>query len=89
MPKVQLNPEIADEAPWSDRVTAYDEAHFVVYVRLLDARADGASDEEMCRIVLGIDPAKEPARAYKALRSHLDRAVWMTETGYRDLLTDA
>jgi len=80
------NPQIADEVPWSDQVTSYDEAHFVVYLRLLDASKEGASEEEMSRIVLGIDPAKEPARAHQALQSHLKRARWMTEMGYHDLL---
>jgi hypothetical protein len=36
--------------------------------------------------VLGIDPANEPARAKQALDSHLRRAHWMTEHGYRHLL---
>ncbi|HVB18369.1 MAG TPA: DUF2285 domain-containing protein [Stellaceae bacterium] len=86
--RVDLNPTIADDVPWSDTITAYDEAHFVVYLRLLDASADGASDEEMARIVLGIDPRREPERARRALESHLRRARWMTETGYRHLLRD-
>ena len=81
-----MNPEIADEVPWSDHVTAYDEAHFVVYLRLLDASKEGASEDEMSRIVLGIDPAKEPERARRAVKSHLKRARWMTEMGYGDLL---
>lgn len=81
------DPQIADEVPWSDHVTPYDEAHFVVYLRLLDASADSAGEEEMARVVLGIDPAEEPERARKALRSHLERARWMTETGYRDLFS--
>jgi len=40
----------------------------------------------MARIVLKIDPSKEPERARKALESHLARARWMTEHGYKDLL---
>jgi hypothetical protein len=87
MPKVEMNPEIADEVPWSEQVTDYDERHFIVYLRLLDASADGATDEEICQIVLKIDPIKEPARARQALESHLRRARWMTEHGYRDLLS--
>jgi hypothetical protein len=82
----EMNANIADDVPWSDHVTPYDEAHFVVYLRLLDASIDGASEDEMSRIVLGIDPMKEPERARKALQSHLRRARWMTEMGYRDLL---
>lgn len=77
---------ILDDAPWSDGLTDYDREHFVVYLRLLDACADGAKDDEMCKIVLGIDPGKEPDRAKRALESHLKRARWMTENGYRHLL---
>lgn len=88
MADVPLNPEISDEVPWSDGLTAYDESHLIVYVRLLDALAEGASEAEMARIILGIDPAKEPARAHKAVSSHLKRAQWMTESGYRHLLRD-
>ena len=82
----QINPEIADEVPWSETITDYDEAHFVVYLRLLDASADGASADEMARVVLGIDPSQERHRAEQAVSSHLRRARWMTETGYRYLL---
>jgi hypothetical protein len=84
--KPSHNPPIANEVPWSDHVTAYDREHFTVYLRLLDAAADGASAEEMSRIVLGIDSANEPVRAKQALDSHLRRARWMTEHGYRRLM---
>jgi hypothetical protein len=40
----------------------------------------------MSCIVLGIDPTKEPVRAKSVLDSHLRRARWMTEHGYRHLL---
>ena len=80
------NPPIANEVPLSDHVTAYDREHFTVYLRLLDAAAAGASVEEMSRIVLRIDPTNEPARAKQALDSHLRRARWMTEHGYRHLM---
>ncbi|MBI1285420.1 MAG: DUF2285 domain-containing protein [Thiobacillus sp.] len=86
MSAIELEPDIADEVPWSDFLTDYDERHLIVYMRLLDARAAGASDEEMVRIVLCIDPEKEPERAQSALETHLSRARWMTEHGYRQLL---
>lgn len=86
MDKSRANPPIADEVPWSDTVTEYDEAHFVIYLRLLDAAADRATEDDMSRIVLGIDPTEEPARAAKAVKSHLERARWLARTGYRDLL---
>ena len=58
---------IADDVPWADAITPYDEAHFVTYLRLLDASAAGVSDAEMCRVVLKIDPANEdPARCFRA-----------------------
>lgn len=80
------NQSVADEVPWSDSITPYDEGHLVVYLRLLDASADGASTDEMAQIVLGIDPAKEPQRAERAVDSHLRRARWMSRVGYRQLL---
>lgn len=86
MAKAKMDPAIADEVPWSDHVSEYDEEHFITYLRLLDVDAEGACKEEMARIVLGIDDAKEPERARKALESPLARAHWMTEHGYRDLL---
>lgn len=87
MPNVERNAAVADEVPWAEHVTEYDERHFVVYLRLLDASAGGATNEEMSRLVLGIDPLKEAGRARRALDSHLRRARWMTEHGYRDLLS--
>lgn len=86
MVKPELDPPIADKVPWSDTVTEYDEQHFVTYLRLLDAEADGASQAEMARIVLGIEPNEEPARAQCALESHLERARWMAEKGFLELL---
>jgi len=81
-----LNPPIADQAPNDPLLTAYDEEHFVVYLRLLDAEADGADWMEASLIVLRIDPIRERARARRAWESHLARAKWMTEKGYRQLL---
>jgi hypothetical protein len=80
------NIRIADDVPWSDHVTDYDREHFVIYVRLLDAERDGASNDDMARTILGIDPAAEPERAKRALTSHLNRAHWMTKQGFKDLL---
>ncbi|MCF6110265.1 MULTISPECIES: DNA -binding domain-containing protein [Mesorhizobium] len=78
---------LRDEAPWSESLTSYDRQHFKVYLRIIDASADDASEEEMALLVLGIDPVREPDRARKAVRSHLDRANWMVTTGYKELFT--
>lgn len=80
------DPPVSDMAP-SDRIlTGYDEQHVVTYLRLLDAEADGADWQEVANVVLRIDPAREPGRARRAWETHLERARWMTENGYRHLL---
>ena len=76
---------VLDDVPWSEDITDYDRDHLGLYMRLLDASGDGASDEEMCRVLLGIDSSREPERAKSVLASHLRRARWMTEHGYRQL----
>jgi Uncharacterized conserved protein (DUF2285) len=86
MPKPRLDPRVADQAPTAGDLTAYDHEHLVTYLRLLDADAEGADWAEVARIVLRIDPSREPERAWRAFESHLARAKWMTEHGYRDLL---
>ena len=78
---------IADTAPEAETVTAYDRDHIKLYVRLLDADKAGASCEEVASVLLGIDAVSEPERARRIHASHLARARWMTEHGYRDLLT--
>lgn len=75
-----------DRPPDSDRLTAYDESHLAVYIRLLDADAEGADWREAVQIIFGFDPNRDPERARNIHESHLDRARWMTTTGYRDLL---
>jgi len=71
---------------WSDSVTSYDRAHHMLYLRLIDAVESGVSDVDMCRMILDMDPDQEPERSAKALASHVQRAFWMMETGYRELL---
>ncbi len=77
--------KIEDLAPADPRVTDYDRAHVQTYLRLLDAAAARAPWGEAARIVLGVDPENEPERAKRAYDSHLARARWMVERGYRDL----
>jgi len=81
------DPDVADEVPWSDRITPYDEAHFVTYMRLLDAEADGADWQEVAQIVLYRDPVAEPERSRHCWEDHLRWAKWMTKTCYRKILS--
>jgi len=59
-PIPSLDPDVADLAP---SLTGYDEQHAITYMRLLDADAEGADWREVARIVLHIDPDREPDRA--------------------------
>jgi hypothetical protein len=67
-------------------LTVYDEEHAITYMRMLDADAEGADWREVSRIVLHIDPEREPDRARRAFDSHLARARWAAREGYRHLL---
>lgn len=82
----EQRPPLRDAPPDVPSVTDYDLAHKVTYLRLLDAAAEGADWREVARIVLGLDPLRETERARRVHASHLARARWMTEAGYRDLL---
>ena len=86
MKKPPRDPDVADVAPTDSVLTVYDEQHIVTYWRMLDADAEGADWREVARLVLRIDPESEPDRARRAFDTHLTRAKWMTEHGYRHLL---
>ncbi|MBX3525824.1 MAG: DUF2285 domain-containing protein [Rhodoblastus sp.] len=88
MRKPQLNPTVSDHAPTNPMLTDYDQQHLVTYMRLLDAEAESANWREVAKIVLRIDPDREPERARSAYDTHLERAKWMVEHGYRHLLRD-
>lgn len=88
-PRPSLDPMIADTAPTAEGLTDYDYLLFVVYVRMLDAAAVDADWRDVARILLKIDPDLEPARARIRYDTHMARARWMTEHGYRHLLMEA
>ncbi len=79
-------PDFAKEPPQAEDITDYDRRHFVTYLRLLDAKAETADWREAVKIIFGIDPTHEPDRAKHVHDSHLARAEWMTQAGYRHLL---
>lgn len=82
---IQMKTAVQNNAPSADHLTPYDKVHFSIYLQLLDACADNASEEEMARDILGIDPVQNPARAREAVRSHLERTQWLITSGYREL----
>lgn len=79
-------PPFEDHPPRSPTASSYDARHAGTYLRLLDAEREGADWREVVRIVFGLDPAREPQRARLVHESHLARARWLTETGYKHLL---
>lgn len=72
--------------PESDTVTAYDRAHFITYLKLLDADAAGLDWQTTVQTVLSVDPASDIKTARHIYEAHLARARWMCSTGYRHLL---
>lgn len=82
-------PPFHDRAPADDRITAYDERHFITYLRILDAADEGTDWREVVAILFSIDASAEPERARQVHDSHLERARWMTKSGYRQLLDKA
>jgi hypothetical protein len=81
-----LDPDVADVAPTDPDLTVYDEEHVLTYLRILDAAADNADWRDVARLILHIDPAKQPARARTAYEMHLARARWMSSHGHKMLL---
>jgi len=82
----EKHPPFEDSPPASGLLTSYDLAHLATYIDLLDA--DKAPDSPWQRTVatlFGIDAARNPDRARKVYDTHLARARWMTEVGYRQL----
>lgn len=72
-------------APTGSAITEYDRAHFQHYVRLLDGDSAGLDDDELCKSILDMDPAPDRNRARRILRSHLERARWMSKAGFRQI----
>jgi hypothetical protein len=79
-------PAFNDRPPESDKLTKYDERHLLTYLRLLDAAEEGADWREALAVIFDMDPEQDLPRARTIYDSHLARARWMTEQGYRHLL---
>jgi hypothetical protein len=77
-----------DIAPSGSELTDYDTRHIKLYLRVHDAHEDDADWTEAVWIIFGIDPNREPDRAGQVYDSHLARARWMIESGYRHLIKD-
>ncbi len=78
--------QLRKSAPKVRRITSYDEAHFVTYLRLLDAQAHSAAESAMIAIIRDVAPTMTRDDARLSLQSHLTRALWLSDAGYRDRL---
>jgi len=78
--------EFLDQPPGGAALTAYDQTHLKLYVRLLDADAQGADWREVAKVLFDLDAAHDEARARQVYSAHLDRAKWMTRSGFCELL---
>ncbi len=87
--RVTTTTAFVDEPPQDSSLTQYDRQHLPLYIRLLDAADEGADWTEVVRVLFGLDPNREGERARRVHDSHLARARWMTEHGYRELLRSA
>ncbi|RWA58098.1 MAG: DUF2285 domain-containing protein [Mesorhizobium sp.] len=84
-PTPLIDPDVAYVAT-RHRLTGYGEQHLVTYLSITRCRSGGHRLERVARIVLHLDPEREPDRARRAWETHLAQARWMTTNGYRNLL---
>jgi hypothetical protein len=75
--------------PDEPAVTDYDRAHAAVYLRMLDAEADGAAWDRGAALALGQDVCADRAAAYLMYTSHLKRAHWLRDHGFFRLLGES
>ena len=75
-----------DEPPEGDNTTEYDREHAALYLRLLDAEAQRANWREVVKVIFGLDPTADFARARRVYDNHLARARLIAASGHRDLL---
>lgn len=72
--------------PAGELITDYDERHHETYWRLLDADAQNTDWKETVRIVFKTEPDADLTRCRLLFETHLARARWITENGYRTLI---
>ncbi len=74
-------PPLLDAPPESDRLTGYDREHFAT------ASARDGDRYDAIKYLVGSDAELDRDRTRKIYDAHLERAKWMTRTGYRLLLS--
>lgn len=74
--------------PNCNSITGYDREHFAIYLRLLDAIATNVDWRVCAQQILGLDVDADASAARALFDANLARAIWMTKSGYKDLLKD-
>ena len=84
------NPVIYDEVPdrQSSSLTDYDKRNLKTYLRLLDAENEGMPWEEAASVILKRDVDADPVKAKNTWCQHVERAIWITKEGWRELADD-
>ena len=77
-----------DEAPSGAALTSYDRDNMTLYMRLLDAERSGAQWEDIIKTLFDLDPESDEPRYRHMYETHLARAKWMSEHGYKGLLRE-
>jgi hypothetical protein len=80
--------ELRERAPSGEPLTDYDRDHAKLYLRLLDAEAEGADWQEVARLLFRLDPSADRARAEQMYATHLARAHWLRDGGYKELFSN-
>lgn len=86
MVRTEIDAVVDDEAPTAASITEYDQRHLITYLRLLDAVAQRVHWKRGAQNILGRDPAHQASRVKRCWDSHVKRARWISEQGYRQLL---
>lgn len=84
---VESSHAILDEPPAAEALTAYDRAHLTLYLRILDFAQSGGDWQQGVREIFEGDPSIDPERSRHVYEAHLARARWISEKGYRGLVS--
>jgi hypothetical protein len=68
---------VHEAAPSVERITLYDQCHFLTYARLLDAERAGLNWREAATDILLCDVQQDPESTRRCWQSHLTRAHWV------------
>lgn len=84
-----LFPMVRDLAPNCRYVTEYDRQHFFTYARLVTAHDEKWEWRRGATEILRLDIEKDEVAVERCYRSHVERALWIADEGFEQLLIAA